>query len=232
MTNQYNTADGRQGGRLCRLLSLKGFTLIELLVVIAIIGLLMSITVPTLTAARRAGKRAKCMSNLRSIGQGLRSYMDDHGDYYPPMSDLPTMESVLYPDKPRLAMSDPRLLGRYVGNQIDVFCCPSDRIINASGGDPPPPGVNTWFEWQGSSYEPRSDLTLPDGGRWIVSRENFNVMLNLPGNPYETWEDYVGSLSNIELMHDYEAFHGDPSRPNSRLALYADFHVEGYKGSD
>ena len=55
-----------------------GFTLIELLVVISIISLLMSILLPSLSKAREQAKRVACMSNLRSIGQGLYIYAQDN----------------------------------------------------------------------------------------------------------------------------------------------------------
>jgi prepilin-type N-terminal cleavage/methylation domain-containing protein len=50
------------------------FTLIELLVVVAIISLLLAILLPSLSAAREQGKKAKCLANLRSIGQALHLY--------------------------------------------------------------------------------------------------------------------------------------------------------------
>jgi len=53
------------------------FTLIELLVVVAIIALLLSILLPSLSAAREQGKRAKCLSNLRSLGSSMYQYAND-----------------------------------------------------------------------------------------------------------------------------------------------------------
>jgi prepilin-type processing-associated H-X9-DG protein len=54
--------------------------LIELLVVIAIIGLLVSILVPALSAARRSAKGAICLTRLRTMGQGLVLYANDNKD--------------------------------------------------------------------------------------------------------------------------------------------------------
>lgn len=62
----------------------RGFTLIELLVSISILTLLVSILLPSLSAARRQAQSGVCLSNLKRLGVGMMLYMDIGGDRYPP----------------------------------------------------------------------------------------------------------------------------------------------------
>lgn len=60
-----------------------GFTLTELLVVMAIIGVLASLTLPALSAAKQRAIRVHCLNNLRQIAVTVRLYADDNAGRLP-----------------------------------------------------------------------------------------------------------------------------------------------------
>jgi prepilin-type N-terminal cleavage/methylation domain-containing protein len=62
----------------------KAFTLFELLVVISIIALMMSILLPSLTAAREAAKATQCRSNLHQMMVAEFAYATQNKDHQTP----------------------------------------------------------------------------------------------------------------------------------------------------
>ena len=75
----------------------RGFTLIELLVVISIIGVLVGLLLPAIGAAREAGRRAQCQSNLHNVTLGILGYVNQRNVFPPsgefcedPVNTIPT----------------------------------------------------------------------------------------------------------------------------------------------
>ena len=60
----------------------RGFTLVELLVVIAIIGVLVSLLLPAVQAAREAARRIQCKNQIRQIGLATINFHDSF-KYFP-----------------------------------------------------------------------------------------------------------------------------------------------------
>ena len=122
-----------------------GFTLIELLVVIAIIAILAALILPALVAAKHAGKKAACISNLHQIGIAIHNYSIDHEGRIPygPKAPPFTSPASFYPSTGTptslLSLSTGApvglglLLQHYVAHQPRVLFCPgSDQPIDTA----------------------------------------------------------------------------------------------------
>ncbi|MBC7980835.1 MAG: type II secretion system protein, partial [Armatimonadetes bacterium] len=99
--------------------SLRGFTLVEMLVVLAIIGTLAAIIYPLSRSMIGKSREAACLTNLRSLGVGLQTYLQEHHDKMPELAagrsskteDTPVLETLLLP---------------YLETP-DAFHCPADH---------------------------------------------------------------------------------------------------------
>jgi prepilin-type N-terminal cleavage/methylation domain-containing protein/prepilin-type processing-associated H-X9-DG protein len=108
----------------------RGFTLVELLVVIGIIALLIAILVPVLSKARESSNRTACLSNLRSIGQGLYLYAHVYKDCLP--NGNPPGRYDDYDGQSRVMVE----FNKSFVKSPAVFHCPSDT-------DPVPTAIDT-----------------------------------------------------------------------------------------
>lgn len=59
-----------------------GFSLVELLVVLGIVGLATAVLLPAVQTVRRTASTTKCADNLRTLGQAITGYVNDH-QFYP-----------------------------------------------------------------------------------------------------------------------------------------------------
>ena len=115
-------------------------TLTEILVAIAVIGILASLLIPTLTAAKRKANSVRCISNLRQLGIAVRLYADDNDGRLPRARGFAQSETNEAGGLPVIQ----QVLAPQLRGVRAVFKCPGDK-----GGV---------FEREGSSYEWNTSL--------------------------------------------------------------------------
>ncbi len=178
------------------------FTLIELLVVISIIAILAAIALPVFNAAQEKARVAQDASNLKNLGVGISTYLNDNDDMmFSQTSEEPW--PILLHDK-------------YV-TDWRVFRSPFDKVTNqrpdkqVAPGVPVSYGINTnAYDVHTSKFKSPSELVLaaanptPTNPIKFSGNSDTNVMLAVPG----------GSTKG-----------GTHSNRNQINVLFADSHV-------
>lgn len=110
----------------------RGFTLIELLVVVAIVAILAALLLPALANAKEQARRIKCISNLKQIALGLKSFAMDHDGDFP--WHVATDEGGTFgPSAGSTWVNIAAASNELAAPQILV--CPSDSAVEAVAGD-------------------------------------------------------------------------------------------------
>lgn len=188
---------------------LRGFTVIELLVVISIIGLLVSILLPALGAAREAGRATQCLNNIRGIGLAFHMYAADNKETMPgsqpPVSGTNNSRWwVLLARKRYIQNSLGESFSYYHCAQVPQYLCPttaSSALDNTGLASSPRYGMNAWFgtDMGGSTPWPKAGqfkqesklVWLAEGELRPASSGGYS-WLNSPGynlTPIETFSN-------------------------------------------
>ena len=140
-----------------------GFTLIELLVVIAIIGILASLLMSVLAAAKAKAKRIQCINNVRQMGLAWQTYAYDNADRLVPNGQsvpggsltqkMWVQGAFYYPqDQTNGALvydSDYAMFAPYM-QSVGIYHCPSDRPTGIAVERTRSYGLNAWMGWTGT----------------------------------------------------------------------------------
>jgi prepilin-type processing-associated H-X9-DG protein len=117
-----------------RLMHRPALTLVELLVVLAIIGGLCALLLPAVQAAREAGRRAHCSSNLRQVSLAMHAYeginrvlpSTAQNNYSFHVSLLPHLEQTSLFGQFDFSLNGMEYHGPLLYQRVPVFECPSD----------------------------------------------------------------------------------------------------------
>ncbi|MBL8762887.1 MAG: type II secretion system protein [Phycisphaerae bacterium] len=179
------------------------FTLIELLVVIAIVALLISILLPAIGRARKAGYMAVSLSNLKQINTSATSYKLDNKGMMPLIMPMPPRQIPPPPDAPINQVCTWTFGGKntsraWFGGVFDVMA--ADRPLN--------PYVYPEITWDCPPRESGQVLPADAPARTLQQAEAFrdpsdkvDHQINWPNaNPSTTAYDAVGTSyqSNIK----------------------------------
>jgi prepilin-type N-terminal cleavage/methylation domain-containing protein len=232
------------------------FTLIELLVVIAIIGILASLTLPSLGRSKQHSKVTVCLNNLHQIDLGIEMFMQDNGGRYPGGLGGQKMAREFV----CRAVSDDQIVQEMLGRPLypyikpsKVYACPEDK-----GEDFSPDSVNyqpSMYYAFGCSYSFNTTAWkflkhVQEGGlagatpSWVREPNRYIMVYEQPARPVWKIVEDICSEHTVEFRY-YFHWHfgsrkstipanqlaGDPQRFISPI-LFVDGHAAKHDFTD
>jgi prepilin-type N-terminal cleavage/methylation domain-containing protein/prepilin-type processing-associated H-X9-DG protein len=196
--------------------SSRAFTLIELYVVMAMIAILISIAYPVYTSILERAKITKDMNNLRQLGLGIQTYLNDNDQVLPATTTWPgtTTAPVLYP--------------KYISSR-KVFQSPFDPRPS-SESDTAPETVPVSYSINANMYI--AATATPPGidrnmARIVSPASTILIAPNYTGNPVNavSWAGIATNAPNLPAggTGETRGTHGNGTRIN---ALFCDSHTE------
>jgi prepilin-type N-terminal cleavage/methylation domain-containing protein len=184
-----------------------GFTLIELIVVIAIIAVLAALAFPVFSSVQERARVTQDMNNLRQIGLGMQTYLNDNDGIIPATATWPgiTTAPVLYP--------------KYLGSRR-VFQSPFDkRTPLESDTAPVSYSINT------NMY-----VKVSRNMQSVVSPSSTIFLAPMYGGDPRVGNSWAGTMTSApDLAVGGSGSRGTHANGNQINALFCDLHSAALK---
>ena len=192
----------------------RAFTLIELLVVIVVIAILATIAFPVYTGVIERARVTQDMNNLRQVGLGIQTYLNDNDQVLPATTTWPgtTAAPVLYP--------------KYIATR-KVFQSPFDKRTPSENDAAPPVPISYSINAKMYAVAPginRNMTSVVSPASTILMAPNYP---SAPGDPANvaSWPGIATNAPNLPLGGGGET-KGTHSRGTRINALFCDYHTE------